>query len=710
MKATSRRIPAALAILALLCILAFGLAARPAQAASYLDPYLERMVSLGLMQGDTSGDLRPNDSITRAEFVTIVNRAFGYKDMAGDPFVDVLDSDWYAEDVDISYTEGYITGTSPTTFSPGLSITREEAAFILAKNLMLQPSVGEDLSFTDSRDLSGWSRGLVAAAAKYNLISGNPDGSFAPQRSITRGEAAILILNAIGTPIQTPGVHSLGNVWGNVTVTTSGVTLRNTTVAGNLYVTAGVGLGDVILENVTVLGEIVVSGGGVSEAGDDSVVLRNVTAPTLIVDNIPNQRVSVRVEGNGTIDQASVRTDAFLTDETRDGRGILSLTLDGEEGLELELAGNIKQVTNRTPGSALMLASGQAAAITVDEAATNSTLDIASGAEAEQVNLDVGTTVTGSGDIDKLVVNAPGCSVSMLPDQITIRPGVTANIHGQNMDTEAAAEASADPRLLAGFPQIDDLAPNSATARFSGNKSGTVHWAITAVTDGSADVNELLNPPAYGGSIVQHGTLNLSGAAEPATARLSGLTSDGSYYLAAVLVDARGDQSPLKVISFTTPDDSEPEFADGYPYLSQITNVSAQAAVMATKTCRLYWAVLPEGAAEPTPNDFRANAVSNNLGFGSMDVEKNATYTIDVNNQPLKELESYNLYLWLTDVDGGQSSDVEQFSFTTVDRTPPRFNTNATVKEVERNSVGLYANLNEDGTLYWVVVNQGEEY
>ena len=51
----------------------------------------------------------------------------------------------------------------------------------------------------------------------------------------------------------------------------------------------------------------------------------------------------------------------------------------------------------------------------------------------------------------------------MLPDQIVIRPGDTANIDGENMDSEAAAESSADPRLLSGYPKITDLAPSSAT-------------------------------------------------------------------------------------------------------------------------------------------------------------------------------------------------------------------------------------------------------
>ena len=700
------------AVFLLLCAMACTLIwALPAQVhADYTEPYMKRMEELGLLQGDADGDLRPGDPITRAEFVTIMNRAFGYRSAGGHPFRDVPGTAWYAEDVDIGYTEGYITGTSPTAFSPNLSITREEAAFILAKNLMMEPAVGENTSFADGRSISTWSRGMVSAAAENNLISGYPDGTFRPQKSITRGEAAVILLNAVGTPVSRPGTTTLGDVWGNVTITSSGVTLKDTVVAGNLYVTAGVELGDVVLENVKVLGEIVVSGGGVSEAGEDSVILRNVDAPKLVVDNIKNQQVSLRVEGDGLIQQASVRTDAFLADNTPAGHGIGEIELNGENGLELKLAGNIKNVVNRTPESALSISSGRVDTITVDEKAVDSTLEISSGAEVDHVNLDVGTTVTGDGDIGDLVVNAPGSNVSMLPDQIVIRPGDTANIDGENMDSEAAAESSADPRLLSGYPKITDLAPSSATAQFSGNKRGTVYWAVTSVTDGSVGTDELIDPPSYTTKIVANGSAALSGAGERSTAKISKLVSDGSYYLSAVLVDARGDQSPLKVLSFTTPDNTVPGFADGYPYMSKVTNVSAQVTVMATKSCRLYWALLPKGAQAPTAQDFKANAVTGNLGYGSRDVTKNTAYSFDVNNVALEELESYDLYLWLTDVEGGQSSRVEKLSFTTVDRTPPKFNTNATVNKVERTSVGLYANLNEAGTLYWVVVEQGTEY
>lgn len=677
-----------------------------------VDEAVQKVVDWGFMRGDISGNMRPDDPITRAEFVTIINRAFGYHVMGEDPFTDVTASDWYAQDVSIAYTENYITGTSDTTFSPNGQLTREQAVVILARNMRLQAYPGEDTSFSDSRDLHEWSRGLVEQAVRYNIVNGYPDGTFRPAKAITRGEAATLLVNAIGNPVQEAGVHTLNGVYGNVTITASGVTLRDTVVAGNLYITDGVDLGSVLLENVRVLGQIVICGGGVSQDGNESIVLRNVDAQELIIDTIRGQEVSVRVDGDGTIASTTVRTNAFLRDNTGDGQGLLKITLDGGEKAKLSLAGNIKQVINITPNSTLNLVSGTAASITIDEAATGSTLNIAAGALADEVNLDVATTVTGEGDIGKLTVNSSGSTVTMLPDEIIVRPGDTVTIGGEEMDSNEAAEASSDPRLMGGYPNVSDLAPTSALAKFSGNKAGTVYWAVTPITSGSVGAGDLINPPSYNNDIVKSGTTTLTGSGVVASAKLDKLTSGGSYYLSAVFVDAREDQSPVKVISFSTPDDTVPAFADGYPYLSRITNISAQVTVMPTKTCQLYYALLPKGATAPTGDDFKAGsgAIPGNYGYGSMQVTKNTSYSFDANNKPLTELESYDLYLWLSDLEGGKSSAVKKLSFTTVDGTPPVFNTEPTVNKVDKTSVGLYANLNEDGTLYWVVVNHGETY
>ena len=77
-----------------------------------------------------------------------------------------------------------------------------------------------------------------------------------------------------------------------------------------------------------------------------------------------------------------------------------------------------------------------------------------------------------------------------------------------------------------------------------------------------------------------------------------------------MLVDARGYHSPVNLDSFTTPDDTTPNFATGYPYMSLVTNTDAQVTVMTTKSCQLYYALLPKGAAAPTAADFKASAVT----------------------------------------------------------------------------------------------------
>ena len=678
-----------------------------ADAASWADPYVNTLVDWGVMRGDVGGNMAPNRSITRAEFVTMMNRAYGYSKMGGHPFADVSTRDWYYEDIDIAYNIGYFQGTAPTLASPNAPLTREQAAVLLSRNMMLQPTVGETLGFSDSRSLSDWSRGLVGAAAANGIISGYDDGSFQPFRNITRGEVAAMLVRAIGTPVQTPGDHALGNVYGNVTVNTSGVKLRDGVIVGNLYLTGGIDLGEVLLENVTVLGEIIVSGGGESNSSQSSIIMRNVVADNLVVDSIGDQFVTLRVEGNTDIPTAVVRTNAYVDDSSLPGYGLNLITLDGENGALYQLAGNIKEVVNKTPGSSLQVVQGIADKVTVDEYATGSSVLVDGDAQVGDLNLDTATNVTGTGDIGKLNVGAAGSTVEQLPDNIEIRPGITTDINGGTMDSTQAAESSADPKLLAGYPAVKNIAPTSATAVFKTNKTGTIYWAVSAVADGSVTEADLLEPPAYGGNVLVSGNVKADAANKEFTAAVSKLTSGGSYYLTAMLVDGRGEHSPIKVTSFSTPDDTVPAFASGYPVMSKITCDEAQVTVMTTKSCLLYYALLPAGAAAPKAEEFKSAAIPGNLGYGSMSVTKNVTIPFPVNNTPLDEKTNYVLYLWLTDHDGAKSSSVVRLPFTTPDETPPNV-TSITQTGETVSSIRVTYTIDEPADLVWAIVTEAD--
>ena len=650
--------------------------------------------------------------------MSIVNRAYGYHVPGETPFTDVKENDWYYDDVGIAYTAKYIKGTSPTTVSPQDTLTRETAATILGRNMMLQESAGEILGFTDARDISSWARGTVKSSLEHYLVGGYDDGTFKPQKDLSWGEMAAMLSRIVGTPLQEAGDYSLGGVFGNVTISADGVTLRDTVISGDLYVTGGVGLGGVKLENVTVLGRIIASGTGESEGGQASILLRNVTADELLVDNLQDHYVTLKADGITEIGNTTVRTSAYIEDNTPDGMGLKYISLEGtpdpETGeyppIQLDLAGRIEEVVNRTPNSQVRAAKGTVKKMTIDEAATDSTVVIDRNTVVKELNLDVGTNVIGEGDIEKLVVNAPGCTVEMLPDQIEIRPGITAVIDGVEMDSTAAEESSMEPLILAGYPQAQDIAPNSITAVFSTNKRGTVYWAVSPITDGSVEADDLIKPPAYGSIAVSNGSVLSPKGNEEVSSAVAGLTAGGSYYLSAVLVDDRGHRSPTKVISFTTPDNTVPDFAKGYPYMSKVSKTDSMVVVMPTKSCKLYYALLPEGAVAPTPDELKTGAVVGSLGYGVRDVTKNTEDTFRVNDVVLEEQTTYVLYLWLVDANGANSSKVVSLTFKTDDETPPTFIVDPTVNKVQATSVGLTFRLDEDGTVYWVAVPAGTPY
>ncbi len=698
-------------------LLVFAYPARARAAESVYDDAIEKLVSWGVIHGYEDGEVHPERMVSRAQFVAMVNRAYGYTAKGEVPFRDILATSWYYDDVVIAYTARYFTGTDRYSASPERLLTRQQAMTMLAKNLRLTPVPGEVTQFIDGNAFADYSKGYVKAAVQKGLIKGYPDGTFRPEANISRGAMALLLYRALGNLIQEPGVYELDDVFGNVTISSSATTLRNTTIAGNLYISGGLELGAVTLENVRVLGDIIVAGSGESETGDESVILRNVEANNLEVDSLKGQYLSLRSEGTTSIRNTSIRSSAYLQDRTPTGRGLLNITLEGSPTNEFSLSGNLENVTNKTPESTLRIASGTLQNLTVDEAAVDSSLILDPNAIVKTLNLDTGVPVTGNGDVENVNINTAGSIVSMLPDNINIRPGITAVVAGERMDSTQGAEASEDPRLLAGYPRVSDISPSNALGWFSANKTGTVYWAVSGLPDGSVNEEELINPSTYGSKTINSGSTKIDASNQEVQVKIQRLTAGGSYYLSAIMVDARGTRSPVKVVSFSTPDGTIPAFTAGYPNISSNTydrnsasvdRYSAQVMVMANKSCMLYWALYNTGSSTPAGRDFRAGSLGGAISSGIMELTRSLPALVQLTG--LHEQTKYDVYLWLTDADFAQSSPVRKLSFTTVDGTPPQFRTPMTVNQVRSTSIRFTAMLNEAGTIYWVAVRSGTDY
>lgn len=151
----------------------------------------------GWVRGYADHSFKPDKVITRAEFMSLVNRAFGYTGQAVVRFQDVAEDAWYYQAVSAASAAGYIHGYADQTIKPQAPLTRQEAARIIAGIMNLEENEEAAAVFTDSASIAAWSKGAVGAVVAQDVITGYEDGSFKPLQSITRAEAVAALVNAL---------------------------------------------------------------------------------------------------------------------------------------------------------------------------------------------------------------------------------------------------------------------------------------------------------------------------------------------------------------------------------------------------------------------------------------------------------------------------------------------------------------------------------
>lgn len=184
---------------------AMVLPAAPALAATndisghWAEKVLTEWQEKGLLKGYADGSVKPNNSITRAEFITLINNAKGITAEQSISFTDVNPSDWFYSAVAkaAAYTKGY----EDNTFRPNQTITRAEAAVMLANVADLSANENGADGFSDA--IPAWAKGSVGAVVAAGLMSGYPDGSFGAAAPTTRAEAVSALDRAINGKTDT---------------------------------------------------------------------------------------------------------------------------------------------------------------------------------------------------------------------------------------------------------------------------------------------------------------------------------------------------------------------------------------------------------------------------------------------------------------------------------------------------------------------------
>lgn len=160
-------------------------------------PHIKSLLEKGIIIGYGDGTFRPEQSISRAEFVTMINRAFYFNTAASISYKDVLPWAWYYDDIGRAVEAGYLPEAFGNRLLPNQYLTREEAAYMLAVVLKMDMFQRSSLPFIDAYSVSSFYRNAVMAMVRSGFMSGYPEGVLRPQQPISRAESAVLISNAL---------------------------------------------------------------------------------------------------------------------------------------------------------------------------------------------------------------------------------------------------------------------------------------------------------------------------------------------------------------------------------------------------------------------------------------------------------------------------------------------------------------------------------
>ncbi len=151
----------------------------------------------GYISGMGDGTFNPTGATTRAQFASMIANAMGYEANpdAKSAFPDVADDFWGKAAINFCVENGILSGYDDGTFQPNKAITRQEAASILRNAFELTETTDE--LFPDDSAIAGWAKESVYLVKASGLMKGDAGtGNFRPTSTITRAEAASILMNA----------------------------------------------------------------------------------------------------------------------------------------------------------------------------------------------------------------------------------------------------------------------------------------------------------------------------------------------------------------------------------------------------------------------------------------------------------------------------------------------------------------------------------
>ena len=458
-KAIGKRLLALLLVVLMLCPQTYALAATDLSG-HWCRGEIEAFLSKDLVRGYPDGGFHPDATVTRAEFIRMVNSTFGFVREGTATFTDVKEGDWYSADLAAAARTGWFSGMPDGSALPQATITRQEAAKLLV-SMLEEKRPGSFAMFTDGRQVADWARDYVETAGALGIIEGFPDGTYRPTRYLTRAETVKMLSNIAQQIYSAAGIYHTDRVERSAVVLCGAVTLRGAVIKGNLYVSESCA-GSLDLTDCTVEGSIVILG-----AAARAVTLRG-----------------------SSVREILLRSDAANTEITvGSGSKVDLITANAPASIEVAAGGFVHEVRSNAAGTNIH-GSGTVELITANEPTLVRGSTLNAGSSGKMNGTSAGT---GTGSIPG---GAPGGDTPTpqppAQQKYALSAGADKDNYNINEENRVSGQVTCDGEGLSGVPI-------SMVIRFPEEDVRVVLDETASAEDGSFSFNFVLPASSVAG-------------------------------------------------------------------------------------------------------------------------------------------------------------------------------------------------------------------
>lgn len=374
--------------------------------------YVVKAVEKGIVSGYSDGTFKPDAPVTRAEFTIMLNKALGNTGTTDIGFKDVGKNQWFADGISKGVAAGFIAGYSDGRFLPNNTITRQEAAVMLARIVPTYGAYKSLSNYPDGSSVPAWAKEAVIRILGKGYLGTYTDNKIHMADNMTRAQAVKIIIDI------TEKERIISN---SQTAIKPDLQLKDMIFSNKITVGTAVGDGSITFENCMILGTLNVEGGGV---GTNGVNVNNTRVANCTIQK-DAASVKVLAKGETTILNTVIKDIGRLETTgltTAHGFGIGFQNVNLARAADAEIACSVNLLELEGSKCDVTLEKGTVDQLIVYSGAYKSDINMAQGTKIKTADVFAsGTSFTGKGIVDQVNAYVQQITFETEPGNITYK-------------------------------------------------------------------------------------------------------------------------------------------------------------------------------------------------------------------------------------------------------------------------------------------------